>query len=328
MSTRPRLTPAMADVRRAVRENLADIEPGSLVVVALSGGADSLSLAAATAFEAPRLGLVAGAVIVDHGLQEGSEQVALAAAEQAKLLGLDPVFIRTAEVIPTAGLEADARNARYEQFEAVVRETGAAAVLLGHSQDDQAETVLLGLTRGAGATSLAGMTSVNGIYRRPLLNLSRELLRQACVDQGLEIWDDPHNQDPRFTRVRIRNNVLPVLEAELGPGITQALARTAQHLQEDAAVLDRLTSEALPKDLEADKSRVFVPIEQIEALEQAILARVLRSIVKEYFDVSLSATHTDAIVQLITNWHGQGEIHLPAIRVERQGRNLLIQSNS
>lgn len=328
MSNRPRLTPAMADVRRAVRDNLADLDSGSLVLVALSGGADSLALAAATAFEAPRSGLHAGAVIVDHGLQEGSEEVANTAAEQAKLLGLDPVFIRRAEVVPVSGLEADARTARYAEFEEVVRVTGAKAVLLAHSQDDQAETVLLGLTRGAGATSLAGMSSIKGIYRRPLLQLSRKVLRDSCAGQGLEAWDDPHNQDSRFTRVRIRNIVIPVLETELGPGITEALARTAQHLQEDAAVLDRLADQANPQGITVDDSVVSVPIGELENLENAILARVLRRVVKEHFDISLGSSHTDAIMQLITNWHGQAEIHAPAIRVERQGPHLLIRSNA
>lgn len=321
MTQRPRLTPAMADVRRAVRTHLTDLTPGDLVFVALSGGPDSVALAAAVAFEAPRIGLKAGAIIIDHGLQQGSEEIAQHAATMAKNLGLEPVEVRRVNIVPAAGIEADARTARYEQFEDVVRETGAKAVLLGHSQDDQAETVLLGLTRGAGATSVSGMSPINGIYRRPLLSLRREALRQSCVDQGLEVWDDPHNNDPRFTRVRIRNTVIPLLEKELGPGITEALARTAQHLQEDTIVLDALATEAMP-ETKTNKNTMSVHVTDLENLAPAVRSRVIRKLVSDFNDVSLSSPHTEAINQLITDWHGQGEIHVPTIRVERQGKTL------
>src|SRR5215207_3414871 len=152
---RPRLTPPIADVRRAVR---AVLPPAGLVLVALSGGADSLALAAATAFEAPRAGCRAGAVIIDHGLQQGSAEVAARAAAQAAELGLQPVLVRRVAVAPAGegGPEASARIARYAALDAAAHETGAVLVLLGHTLDDQAETVLLGLARGAGAASLSG----------------------------------------------------------------------------------------------------------------------------------------------------------------------------
>ena len=145
--TRPRLTPSIADVRRAVRAALTVPGPSSavpepvegLVLVALSGGPDSLALAAATAFEAPRAGLRAGAVIVDHGLQEGSADVAATAARQAADLGLDPVLVRAVTVDGTGGPEAAARSARYAALQAAAAETGARAVLLGHTLDDQAD---------------------------------------------------------------------------------------------------------------------------------------------------------------------------------------------
>ena len=306
MTERPRLTPAMADVRRAIRENLSDLTPDAVVLVALSGGPDSLALAAGLAFEAPRAGLLAGAVIVDHGLQEGSEVVAENAAAQARELGLDPVIIRRVKVVPSAGPEADARTARYDALEFVAMELGAVAVLLGHTLDDQAETVLLGLTRGSGATSLAGMSDINGIYRRPLLGIRRAQTVAACEDQGLTPWNDPHNQDSSYTRVRIRHDVLPVLEKELGPGVTEALARTAEQFKQDSAVLDALTSEIMPTVFTpmlgetAQSVQATLDVTALTGLPLAILNRVIRRAALEVFGSSLSSVHTNAVARLIT----------------------------
>jgi len=334
MTERPRLTPAMADVRRAVRENLTDLSPDAVVLVALSGGPDSLALAAGLAFEAPRAGLLAGAVIVDHGLQEGSERVADNAADQARALGLDPVIIRRVKVVSSAGPEADARTARYEALESAAQELGAVAVVLGHTLDDQAETVLLGLTRGSGATSLAGMSEINGIYRRPLLGIRRAVTVAACEDQGLTAWNDPHNQDSRFTRVRIRHHVMPVLVDQLGPGVTEALARTAEQLKQDADVLDSLVAEIMPTVLipvlgeTGHPQRATLEISSLDSLPIALLNRVIRRSALDVFGVSLSAVHTNSIARLVTDWHGQGELHVPGIRVERQGAQLVLTASS
>jgi tRNA(Ile)-lysidine synthase len=331
MTERPRLTPAVADVRRAIRENLADLSADSLVLVGLSGGPDSLALAAGLAFEAPRAGLRAGALIIDHGLQTGSAEVAQVAAAAAADLGLDPVIIRRVTVIAVDGPEADARSARYAAFDQVISELGVVAVLLGHTLDDQAETVLLGLTRGAGATSLSGMKLINGVYRRPLLGLRRSATVAACADQGLSSWNDPHNDDPHYTRVRIRQSVLPVLERELGPGVAEALARTAEQLQQDAEVLDHLASQVMPTVLvpvrgESGGPAATLQITELENLSPAVLNRVIRRSALDVFGVSLSAAHTAAITRLVTDWHGQGEAHLPGIRVERQVGRLLLTS--
>ena len=333
MTERPRLTPAMADVRRAIRENLSDLTPDAVVLVALSGGPDSLALAAGLAFEAPRAGLLAGAVIVDHGLQEGSDVVAETAAEQARTLGLDPVIIRRVKVVSASGPEADARSARYDALQSVAVELGAVAVVLGHTLDDQAETVLLGLTRGSGATSLAGMSQVNGIYRRPLLGIRRSETVAACEDQGLTAWSDPHNQDSSYTRVRIRTEVMPLLEAQLGPGVAEALARTAEQLKQDALVLDDLAAQVLPMvqmpllGEEKSPTRATLEVSVLSELPAAIVSRVIRKSALEVFETSLSAAHTNSISRLITDWHGQAEVQVPGIRVERQGAQLVLTAS-
>ena len=328
---RPRLTPAIADVRRAVREALPVVAAGAspaeapLVLVALSGGPDSLALAAAVAFEAPRAGLRAGAVIVDHGLQPGSADVATRAARQAQELGLDPVIVRTVTVAAAgtpegaSGPEASARTARYTALAAVAAETGAATVVLGHTLDDQAETVLLGLGRGSGAGSIRGMERVAGIYSRPLLGIRRSDTVQACADATLEPWNDPQNSDDAFTRVRVRNRVLPLLEAELGPGIAEALARTAEQLREDDDALDHFAEEIAEELADIAEAGISLPVRALASNPAALRQRLIRLAVQSEFHLSLSRAHTLEVARLVTDWHGQGPLDLPGVRVERQG---------
>lgn len=326
MPDRPRLTPPVADIRRAVRVALkADAREGELVLVALSGGPDSLALAAATAVEAPRLGIRAGAVIIDHQLQPGSDEVAERAAEQARELGLDPVMVVRVDVRDEgSGPEAAARTARYEALEATREELGAVALLLGHTLDDQAETVLLGLARGSGGTSLHGMAAVNGPLLRPLLGIRREQTHQACADMGLEPWRDPHNDDPQFLRVRVRSRILPLLEEELGPGIAVALARTATTLREDAETLDELAMEWAREIIdENEDGRISIDVGGLVAQPPALRQRICRIVAQQGFGVSLSRRHTMAVAALVTEWRGQGPVDLPGIRVERERGRIL-----
>jgi len=327
----------MADTRRAVRELLRAQFPDALnaltrmpgcaggtgydvpadaplVLVALSGGADSLALAAATAFEAQRCGLHAGAVIVDHQLQAGSAEVAERAAGVARRLGLAPVVIERVTVGGSEGPEANARAARYAAFETTAHDTGASAVLLAHTRDDQAETVLLGLTRGAGTSSIAGMTAVNGPYLRPFLDITREQTEQACADQGLEPWHDPHNSHRAYARVRIRHDVLPVLENELGPGIADALARTASHLQDDAEVLDALAKQAWCETW----TDTGLATKLLATQPRAIRTRVVKAAAERAGLGSLTSAHIDAIDLLMTNWHGQAPLDVPGGSVARR----------
>lgn len=326
MTTRPRLTPAIADVRRAVRETftllgVSDIavSRGADVLVALSGGPDSLALAAATAFEASRAGLRAGAVIVDHGLQEGSAEVASHAFVQASELGLDPVIVRRVEVGARGGPEASARDARYAALAEAANEACAEAVLLGHTLDDQAETVLLGLARGSGGASLSGMAPVSGLYARPLLGIRRATTVQFCVDSGLEPWHDPQNLDDAFARVRVRETVLPVLERELGPGITEALARTAELAREDSEALDHFAEEQAEELADHAEAGLSLSVAGLANNPAALRQRIIRLAVASEFGVSLSRMHTLEVARLVTDWRGQGPLHLPGVRVVRQG---------
>lgn len=347
---RPRLTPPIADARRAVRTALAaaaalespdphndhgparphPLAQDALVLVGLSGGADSLALAAATSFEAPRAGFRAGAVIVDHGLQAGSAEVAERAAASARALGLDPVIVEAVTVdAPGSGPEAAARQARHAAFDRARAATGAQRILLAHTLDDQAETVLLGLARGSGPSSLQGMAADTGTLLRPFLALRRETTRAVCADSGLTPWDDPQNDDAAFSRVRVRSTVLPVLERELGPGIAEALARTAEQLREDDEALDGLALDwALELVTQTEDGAVALDVRGLAADPAALRQRIIRLVVSAEFGVSLSRAHTLAVAELITGWHGQGPLSLPGVRVVRQNGLLMFSPNS
>lgn len=324
ITERRRLHPAVADVRVAVRRCLAGLPADALVLVACSGGADSLALAAALAHEAPRAGLRAGGVTVDHGLQEGSAERADAVAAVLRRLGLAPVLVRRVAVTGTGGPEAAARDARYRALDAAADETGAASVLLAHTRDDQAETVLLRLARGSGARSLAGMPQVAGRYRRPLLDLPRERVREACLATGLDPWDDPHNVDPAYARSRVRHDVLPTLVEALGPGVIAGLARTAALLRADADALDAWAERAYAECRDADGT---LAVGVLEGLPDAVRTRLLR---RAALDAGcpagvLGAAHVRALDELVTCWHGQEGVDLPgAVNCVRRHDRLLL----
>ncbi|MGX5769805.1 tRNA lysidine(34) synthetase TilS [Microbacterium trichothecenolyticum] len=319
---RPGLDPAVAEVRLAVRRALTGLQQGSTVVVALSGGADSLALAVATAFEAAKLGLRAASLTVDHGLQDGSTDAAAAAAAKAEALGLEARVVRV-EVGAAGGPEAAAREARYRALAEAARAIGATAILTGHTLDDQAETVLLGLARGAGATSLQGMAEASVLegvrMLRPLLGVRRATTRAACTAEGIEPWDDPHNSEPRFARVRVRETVLPTLEAQLGPGIAEALARTAAQLREDAEAFDEMIDETIEDIVEHAEAGISVSAAALAANPAALRNRIIRHVVASEFHESLTRTQTLEVARLATDWSGQGPIDLPGCRARRVG---------
>lgn len=288
--------PALLEIRHAVRGWLS-VHPGP-VVVALSGGADSLALTAATVAEAPNV----RALIVDHGLQAGSAEVASIAAARALEFGVDDARVLTVQVTGSGGMEAAARRARYD---ALNRARGDASVLVAHTLDDQAETVLLGLGRGSGPRSIAGMAAFDAPWGRPLLGVRRSVTRAACVELGVEPFEDPHNTDTDFTRVRLRLEVLPLLEDVLGGGVAAALARTAEQLREDGRVLDAMAESVV------DTDSPDLAVAALDPLDPAVRRRVLRRWLLGRGVTSLTDRQIRAVDALVGRWTGQGGVALP-----------------
>ena len=308
------MTTAVPAVRNAVRLWLEKFEAGDKVLVAVSGGADSLALAHALAIESKKLAITVIGVTVDHQLQSQSAQQAQHVVDQLSTMNLQCV-VKKVSVDMQDGLEASARKARYQAIEEVAQSEKAVAVFLGHTKDDQAETVLLGLARGSGTRSLSGMAHHNGIYLRPLLEISRIQTEEFCKEVGLDFWVDPHNADSRFARVRVRTEALPTLEKTIGPGISDALARSAHLLRDDADALDEW---AKREELHIDLANVECA--HLESLPRAIRTRILRAAIYAAGapSGSLSAEHVSAVEALISAWNGQGALSLPGgVKVER-----------
>jgi len=301
-------TPALLELRKAVRIWFEKLEPNSKVGIGVSGGADSLALAAASRLEADNFAIDLVAVIVDHGLQENSTEIAEFAKKQLTKLGFKDIFIGRANVQITDGLEASARRARYQVFQQAIETYSFNSFLLGHTKNDQAEGVLLGLARGSGTKSLSGMQEISGIFTRPLLAIERATTEAACREVNIEYWIDPHNSNKEFTRVRVRENILPLIENEIGPGVIDALARSAKILREDATALDEwaksIFSQVDPLDIE---------ISLLADLPIAIRSRVLRLAIYAAGAPagSISAAHLEPIEALVSDWRGQGHTSLP-----------------
>ena len=308
-------TPALLDVRNAARKFLVDLKPAERVLVGCSGGADSLALTYALFQESQVLNFELVPVIVDHDLQPGSADVAAQTRNLLASWGIKNIFLGKAHVVMSDGLEASARRARYQIFGQALETFPAQKFFLAHTLNDQAETVLLGLARGSGPKSLSGMSEINEKYVRPLLNISREITEQACREVGIDYWNDPHNNNEEFTRVRVRKNLLPMMEQQLGPGIAKALARSAELMREDVQALDQWAAQEFAK-LDPTNLEAALLLE----LPKAVRSRVLRLALYAAGAPagSLSAEHLAPVEALLTDWKGQGEVSLPGgVKVSR-----------
>ncbi|CAN5217284.1 tRNA lysidine(34) synthetase TilS [soil metagenome] len=347
------LDPAVAAVRLALRRRLPVLGDGQgghwvpevdAVVVACSGGADSLALLAATVFELRRTSVRVIGAIVDHGLQDDSEGHTARVVEQMASLGVAET-VSAAVTVQTdgRGVESAAREARYAVLGQIAETFGAHVVLLGHTLDDQAETVLLGLTRGSGGRSIAGMRErFSGAgsdprpydawttwFQRPLLDVRRAQTEAACRAEGIDFWTDPHNSDPRFTRSRVRHTVLPLLERELGPGVAETLARTAEQLRPDMEALDAFAAAAFAEHYDAATG---FDVWAIEVLELAVRTRMLRlaAVRAGCPPGELFAVHIDALEEQV--WNRRllpREIQLPGhVSAVRSGDHLRFETTA
>ena len=313
-------TAALWQIRKAVKPWLENNSQS--ILFGCSGGADSMALALALFIESENKNVIP--IVVDHGLQPESAQVTLDTIEKLKKIGYKQIETAKAQVIITDGLEASARRARYQIFNQFIDAYDAKYFLLAHTLNDQAENVLLGLARGSGTRSLSGMAVENNKFIRPLLKISRATTQAACIECGVEIWEDPHNNDQRFTRVRVRQNILPVIEENLGPKITEALARSSDLLRDDADALDSFANEFFNH---VDKLNLEVV--DLERLPKAIRTRVLRLAIYNAGSPigSLTADHIGSVESLVSDWHGQKEVALPGnVKVFRNSGRIILSN--
>ena len=300
------------EMQNAVQNLLKEFDAGDYVLVGCSGGADSLALVWTTLVVGKRLELKVGAIIVDHQLIPESNDVALNAKKQCEELGIQEVIIKKVNVEHNhEGLEAAARIARYEAFENVLHETNAQAILLAHTQDDQAETVLMRLTRGSGAKSLSGMAQVSGKYLRPFLHLRKKLVHDSLDLIGLNAWQDPANTDHQFLRVKVRQVLMPKIVEVLGESAISSLDKTSQLLRLDNQALEELAQQFF--ESQKDVKTNGLEISELEKLPEAIRTRVLKifAIASGVHPGPFSFEHIEAIDALVKNWHGQGNVDLP-----------------
>lgn len=323
---------AALQVRAAVTSLLDDAEAAGLLTervvgVAVSGGPDSLALAEAAAYACDKRGLEVHALIVDHGLQASASAVAREAARTVEALGVAKARVLQVEVSGRGGVEAAARRARYA---ALADAVPGSLVLLGHTRDDQAETVLLGLGRGSGPRSIRGMHPLDPPWARPLLDVPRSATVRACAELGVLPWQDPHNADSRFTRARLRAEVLPLLEEVLQGGVAGALARTATQLREDCEALDALAADLRESARAGDDDPGELDVAVLVDAHAALRRRALRAWLLDAGASDLTDGHLRSVDELVSRWRGQGGVWLPGdlvadrahgkLRVCRQGQ--------
>lgn len=311
-------------LQNAVNELIKNFEPADTLLIACSGGADSLALAWASKVVAKRLDLNVIAVIIDHQLFNESFQVALNAKEQCENFGIEKVLIKKIEVKENKeGLESAARSARYEAFEQLMIELNAKAVLLAHTQDDQAETMLMRLTRGSGAKSLSAMKEVSGKYLRPFLHIRKKELVEALQKEGITFWQDPANTDYRFLRAKVRNELMPKLIEVLGESVIESLDRTSDLLKEDNEALESIAFKNY-QDLNKELN-----VEVLIKFPAAIRKRIIKiaALDSGVNPGPFSYEHIEAIDALVTNWRGQGNVDLPGF-IQASRVNQTIRFNS
>ena len=327
MSVRKRLSPAQGLIRLAVRNCLtSNTKPGQKLLIAVSGGADSLALAAACEFEAKKLGVKIAAAVIDHSLQKGSDKVAAQTAKTLAALGFEEVVVKKITVGKAGGPEAAARTARYAALETLRQKTKSHFIVLGHTSSDQAETVLLGLVRGSGSKSLSGMSEKTGFLLRPLLGVERATTEAFCKDSGIKYWSDPQNQDKKFLRVMIRKLVLPFLEKQIGGSVAASLVRTSDQLREDNTYLESQSDKSFKKYAKVSGSGISFDAKALEKLPAAILNRVIKKSLDSFGSES-SRTHVLAVSDLVLSWHGQKPLALPGVRVVRKGNTISFEPN-
>lgn len=309
------------------------LEPGQLVLVAVSGGPDSVALLhLLTRLRMPSRPDL-HIIHVDHGLRPDAGADVQFVQQLGQKWDVPVTVVRVDVRARRRGgesIQQAARRLRFAAFRDVAGQIDAQRIALGHHQDDQAETVLLRLIRGAGMTGLGGMRPRRGPFIRPLLHVSRAEIERYCNDHRLDVLHDASNTSSVYTRNRVRSQLLPLLEATYNPNVIEGLARTAELLQADDALLESMAKgqydSARVGAAHPLRLRIEVLRRQPDALRRRIVRRALRDAGADLGRVTYD--HTDAVLALVED-ESAGAVTLPGpIRVERDTESLIFGAAS
>lgn len=324
------MPPLISRVRRALERD-ALIPPGARVLVAVSGGSDSVALLHVLHELGPAMGFsLAGLAHLNHQLR-GDDSDGDEAFCRDLAAGLDlPAAVQRTDIAALASaqrasIEVAARRVRYRFLEQAAGRLDADIVATGHTRDDQAETFLLRLLRGAGATGLSAIPPRRGIFVRPLLDERRDDLRAYLAERGLTFREDATNADTRIPRNWVRHALLPILSVRLGGDLTDLLAREAGLLRDDGALLDEIGDEAARRIVrERPEGGVALAAKALQALPPALARRVVRRALGRTSPAFQGAAHVDRVLEVAAQDGPTGPVDLPGVRLERIGANVVL----
>ncbi len=319
--------PLVSAVRRSL-DSVGLLRPGVSVVAALSGGPDSVALLDALLRAARKPGMTVVAAHLDHALRKDSRADAQFCEELCDHL---KVRLRSGRSRPTAaalregGLEEAARLTRYSFLRRVAREEHASAIVLGHTLDDQAETVLMRLVRGSGALGLSAMKPWDGELLRPLLDSRRDAVMAHLKASRLPYRLDPSNTDTAFMRNRVRHELIPLLEAKFNPNIAEALGRTARTLAEEHSALREVAAQLLDRAAASSVEGTAFELSVLKSAPEGLGKTALREALRRFGGLrSVSFIHIDRLWGLVNQGRGGSSLPLPGSRLGAVSRGRLI----
>lgn len=328
------MSKTVRDFLKKVRDTISEygmIRAGDKVLVAVSGGPDSMALLRSLDLLKGELGITLHIAHLDHRFRgKESAEDARFVAETARKLGI-PITLERIDVpkfVEESGLseEEGARRVRYEFLDRTADAVGASRIALGHNADDQAETVLMRLIRGGGMRGLSGIPPVrSNRFIRPLIRITRRQIEEFLRELGQDYRIDSSNLKPIYTRNRIRLELIPML-SRYNPNISAVLARTGEILAAEDELLSQIADDELNRRLiERTKGHVRLSIEGFDELHMAIRRRIIRRAIEmakgDLLNVDL--THIDSVLRMISGERPNAEVDLPGVRMERRYSELI-----
>lgn len=294
------------------------------VLLAVSGGSDSMALLELASLTAARLGINLHVCCVDHGQRPevAAESELVRAASARAHAEFHAVAVR-----PDGSDENSLRRARHGALASIAHEAGCRFILLGHTADDQVETILFRFLRGAGFGGLAGMREVRGALLRPLLSLRRQELRRLLLERKIVWTDDATNESDRYARGRLRRGVLPAIETAFGAGVLEHLLDVAPHWRADEDFLEEQAGRLLAYASRRGAVGAELDLEALATGHRALISRVIRRWLVERTGRTTTAREIASIERWLDGRPGRGEesLDLPRSTLSRRGGRLAVK---